>query len=210
MVQKILDNLQWLGHDSFCLQTGGKIIYFDPFQLSVNLPPADVVFISHEHFDHCSPEDIEKIKTDSTIFITEPNSAAKLSGDIRTLKPGESLTLGSMKVQAVPAYNINKKFHPKANNWLGFIITIDNVRLYHAGDTDYIPEMKTFKTDIALLPVSGTYVMTAEEAAKAALDIAPQIAVPMHFGAIVGENQDAIAFAKQLEGKIPVKILQKR
>ena len=115
--------------------------------------------------------------------------------------------MAGMRIEAVPAYNFNKNFHPKANGWLGFIVEIDGVRVYHAGDTDFIPEMKTIRTDIALLPVSGTYVMTAEEAVQAALAINPAVAIPMHFGAIVGGASDAEAFEKGLDGQIQVRVL---
>ncbi len=210
MIDTILDNLEWLGHDCFRLKAVGKTIYFDPFQISGEHPPADIIFISHEHFDHCSPEDIDKIRQPSTVIITEPNAATKLSGNVMSLIPGQKVSLDGIDILAVPAYNTNKDFHPRSKNWLGFIITIDGVRLYHAGDTDYIPEMKNFKADIALLPISGTYVMTAEEAAQAALDINPKVAIPMHFGAIIGEQNDAQKFADQLAGKINVQILNKR
>ena len=214
MIDTILDNLEWLGHDCFRLTAAGKVIYFDPFKLAQTegekLPAADIIFITHDHFDHCSLEDIDKIKQESTIYITEPDSAAKLSGNVKTMKPGETLSLDFLTVEAVPAYNTNKDFHPKANNWLGFIVTIDGTRIYHAGDTDHIPEMLSFETDIALLPVSGTYVMTAEEAVSAALDIRPEVAIPMHFASIVGEQSDALTFADRLSGEIKVHIPQKR
>lgn len=109
----------------------------------------------------------------------------------------------------VPAYNINKTFHPKANGWLGFIIDFNGTKLYHTGDSDLIPEMKTFKTDVALLPVSGTFVMTPQEAVEAALILKPEVAIPMHYGEVVGDIKDARAFKKGLEGKIEVKILEK-
>ena len=208
MVDTILGKLEWLGHDGYRLAAGNQVIYFDPFKLSGEHQPADIILVTHDHFDHCSPEDIEKIQKESTTIITEPNSAKKLSGSVITLQPGESCEVNGISVEAVPSYNTNKKFHPKKNSWLGFIITVEGVRVYHAGDTDYIPEMKNFKTDIALLPVSGTYVMTADEAAQAALDLQPEIAIPMHYNSIVGDASDAEQFAKALEGKIRVEILQ--
>ena len=209
MIDKILANLEWLGHDCFRLRAGGKVIYFDPFQLAGDLVPADIILISHEHYDHCSPEDIAKIQQQSTIIITWQHSAAKLAGDVKRLEPWRTITCDSVTVETVPAYNTNKKFHPQANNWLGFIVTVEGVRIYHAGDTDYIPEMADYRADIALLPVSGTYVMTADEAAQAALVIKPQVAVPMHFGSLVGKQSDAERFAAKLEGKIRVHLPRK-
>ena len=132
----------------------------------------------------------------------------KLSGKIKTVKPGDKITVEGVEIEAVPSYNTNKQFHTKDKAWVGYIFTVKGQRIYIAGDTDYIPEMKTFKADIALLPVSGTYVMTAEEAVKAALDIKPKIAIPMHYGAIVGSESDAEKFAAGLKGKVEVKILK--
>lgn len=204
MLEKIFKNLQWLGHDAFLLRGGGKVIYFDPFKLGPGLPPADLIFISHEHYDHCSPADVRMIQQPSTLIVTEAKAAAKLTGKILTLTPGEHREVEGITVETVPAYNTNKQFHPQANRWLGFILTVDGVRIYHAGDTDYTPEMQNVRADIVLLPVSGTYVMTAEEAAQAALAIGPKIAVPMHYGDIVGTSDDAARFAAALAGKVRV------
>lgn len=205
MVEKVFKNLRWLGHDAFLLRAGGKTIYFDPFQLGPGLPPADIICISHEHYDHCSPADVLKIQQPATLIVTESQAAAKLSGRIMILAPGERREVEGVIIETVCAYNTNKQFHPQGNRWLGFILTVDGVRVYHAGDTDYIPEMEDIQADIALLPVSGTYVMTAEEAAQAALAIGPQIAVPMHYGAL-GEASDAaaVSFAAILAGRIRV------
>jgi L-ascorbate metabolism protein UlaG (beta-lactamase superfamily) len=204
MVDKVFKNLRWLGHDAFLLRAAGKNIYFDPFQLGPGLPLADLICISHAHYDHCSPVDVLSIQQPSTLIITETEAAAKLSGKIMILGPGERREVEGIIIETVPAYNINKKFHPQGNRWLGFILTVDGVRIYHAGDTDYIPEMKDIRADIALLPVSGTYVMTAEEAAQAALVIGPKIAVPMHYAANVGSADDAARFAAALVGKVRV------
>lgn len=202
-------NLHWLGHDCFRLDSSVGPIYFDPFQLAGG-PVARLILCSHEHFDHCVAEDIAKIRDAKTVIVTEANCAAKLGPQgVRVIKPGQSLDLAGVKVTGVPAYNTNKQFHPQANNWVGFLVEVDGVRIYHAGDTDFIPEMKALRVDIALLPVSGTYVMTAEEAVEAALAIRPGLAIPMHYGAIVGEEPDAQRFAQALAGKLPVKILPK-
>ncbi|HSO20633.1 MAG TPA: MBL fold metallo-hydrolase [Desulfosarcina sp.] len=202
---EMLKNIHWLGHDGFRIDAG-KVIYIDPYQITGGVP-ADIILVTHEHFDHCSPEDVAKVQGENTKIVTEKDSAKKLKGDVRVIAPGGSVTVEGVKIEAVPAYNVNKQFHPKEKGWLGFIVEVDGVRIYHAGDTDVIPEMANFKTDIALLPVSGTYVMTAEEAAEAALTIKPKIAVPMHYGAIVGEENDAVRFKNALEGRIEVTIL---
>ncbi|MCP4118335.1 MAG: MBL fold metallo-hydrolase [Desulfobacteraceae bacterium] len=206
-VETVSSMIHWLGHDGIRIDAG-ITIYIDPFKIQPG-PPADLILITHEHFDHCSPEDIAKILKDDTVIVTEKESAKKLSGDVRVMAPGDSLTVKGIEIEAVRAYNINKKFHPKANNWLGFILTIDGTRVYHAGDTDLIPEMKDIDADIALLPVSGTYVMTAKEAVEAALAINPSLVIPMHYGSIVGDTNDAETFKSGLKGKIDVTVLRK-
>ncbi len=207
MPEAFAKKITWLGHDAFRVEVG-KTVYFDPYQIE-NGPEADLVLISHDHFDHCSPEDVARIQGPKTVIVTEKDSAAKLNGDIRVVKPGEILEVDGIKITAVPAYNTDKDFHPKTNEWLGFIVQINGIKLYHAGDTDFIPEMKDLDVDIALLPVSGTYVMGPDQAVKAAISINPKLAIPMHYGAIVGNLQDAIDFEKALKGKVDVLILEK-
>lgn len=203
---KMVKNIHWLGHDTFRI-IGDKVIYTDPFKIKKK-DKADVILITHEHYDHCSPDDIKKIQGPDTVIVTTPDCAKKLSGDIRTVKPGDKINVSGIEVEAVPAYNTNKQFHTRDKNWVGYIFTVKGERIYIAGDTDRIPEMKNLKVDIALLPVSGTYVMTAEEAIEAALDIKPKVAIPMHYGSIVGEAKDASRFAEGLKGKIEVIILK--
>jgi len=191
-----------IAHDTFKIK-GSSVIYTDPFKV-VNRDEADIVLLSHEHFDHLSLEDLDKVTFPGTTIVASPLCRDGLKGvkvkEIRFLDPGGKISVGKVRIEAVPAYNINKfrepghVFHPKGEKGLGFVITMDGTRVYFAGDTDFIPEMKDIAVDIALLPVSGTYVMTPEEAAQAALAIHPQIVVPMHYGAIVGSDADALRF----------------
>ena len=205
-VSDVVKNITWLGHDGFLIKGDGKAIVIDPFQVR-QCEPADIILITHEHYDHCSPEDIQKIRKASTVIVTEADSAEKVSGDVRVVQPGDKLTVSGIPIEAVPAYNTNKSFHPKENGWLGFILTVDGVRIYHGGDTDLIPEMDSLEADIALLPVSGTYVMTAEEAVQAAKAIKPKLVIPMHYGAIVGSVDDARRFSDALAGICEVVML---
>lgn len=207
MIQEMAKKMVWMGHDCFRIDAA-KTIYFDPYQISSG-PEADLILISHDHFDHCSPEDVARIQHRGTVIVTDKDSAKKLTGDIRVVRPGDAITVDGMEIQVVPSYNTDKDFHPKKNAWLGFIVEVEGVKVYHAGDTDFIPEMKDFQVDIALLPVSGTYVMRADQAVEAALAIGPKLAIPMHYGAIVGDQQDALDFKKALEGKVEVLILPK-
>ncbi|MBW1710183.1 MAG: MBL fold metallo-hydrolase [Deltaproteobacteria bacterium] len=207
MPEKMIENIHWLGHDGFYAE-GSKIVYFDPYEISGG-PKADLILITHEHFDHCSPDDVAKVIKDDTVIVTEADSAQKLSGNVQVLKPGESTEVAGVKVTALPSYNVDKDFHPRANNWLGFVVELDGVTIYHAGDADFIPEMKDLNVDIALIPVSGTYVMTADQGIEAARAIKPRIAVPMHYGAIVGSEDDAKKFAEALKDEITVVIKEK-
>jgi len=208
--------ITWLGHDGFRIQDG-QTIYIDPFQIGGNPPKADVVLVSHEHFDHLSLDDLKKIVSPNTVIIAHTQSHGELSKlkakEVKLMKPGDTAKVGKLQVDAVPAYNLNKfrepgkVFHPKEDGKLGFVLTVNGVRIYHAGDTDHIPEMKSTKPEVALLPVSGTYVMTAEEAAEAVSTINPKVVIPMHFGAIVGERNNAETFKKLV--KCQVEILEK-
>tara|TARA_B100000315_G_C14510515_1_gene556712 strand:- start:432 stop:1100 length:669 start_codon:yes stop_codon:yes gene_type:complete len=182
MINEVIKGLIWLGQSGFVINAEQKTVTIDPYQ-SKGYALSDIILITHPHGDHLSLEDIERCRKSKTVIITEAHSAKKLSGDVRIIKPGEEMTIEDIKIKAVVAYNINDDSpHQKKNDWLGFIIDIDGVSIYHSGDTDLIPEMDNFDVDIALLPVSGTYVMNAEEAIKAVKRIKPKIAaVPMHY-----------------------------
>jgi L-ascorbate metabolism protein UlaG (beta-lactamase superfamily) len=201
----MVENIHWLGHDTFKI-TGEKTIYTDPFRIKKN-DTADIILITHEHHDHCSPDDVKKLQGPDTVIVAPADCASKLKGNIKIVKPGDVMDVSGIRVEAVPSYNTNKQFHTKERGWVGYIFTVSGWRIYIAGDTDHIPEMKNFKADVALLPVSGTYVMTAEEAAAAALELKPKVAIPMHYGSIVGGKDDAARFAAKLKGVIRVEVL---
>jgi L-ascorbate metabolism protein UlaG (beta-lactamase superfamily) len=200
----VREKIKWLGHASFRLEGDKAVVYIDPWKLKSG-PPADVVLITHSHFDHLSEEDVAKIRKDSTVIIGPPDCKASFGDAFREIAPGRTLVAGDVNVEAVPAYNVDKDFHPKRNNWVGFIVTLDGVRVYHTGDTDSIPEMSDVKADVALVPVGGTYTMTTAQAAEALGRIAPLVAVPMHCGDIVGSLDDRHALER--EAKVPVIIL---
>ena len=203
--------IQWLGHASFKI-TNKKTIFIDPYEIEP-AEYADLILITHPHHDHCSLEDIQKIRQKSTIIVTVADCAAKLGNNVKTIKPGQTIEIDNLKIKAVPAYNTHRfkspgvPFHPKESGWVGFIVEIDGTKIYHAGDTDKIPEMKNIKCDLALLPVGGTYTMDAQEAVEAANEIKPDIAIPMHWGKIVGQEEDAELFSEKTE--VEVRILCK-
>ncbi len=202
------ENIFWLGHDSFRLK-GEKVVYIDPWKLSPGAEKADIVLVTHEHRDHFSPDDIAKISRADTIIVAPQSVAAKSNLKIQIVKPGDKVTVSGILIEAVPAYNVNKQFHPKTAGHVGYIVTLGGKRIYHAGDTDVIPEMAQIQCDIALLPVSGKYVMTAREAVEAAHTLRPALAIPMHWGDadVVGTRADAEEFKRLAQ--VPVEILEK-
>ncbi len=194
--------LRKIKHSGFTLETDGLRIIIDPFQLEEDLP-AGIVLVTHPHFDHLDLESLQHVVTPETIIIATADAHSKLSKlnprEIRLVKPGESITIGDVTIRAHPAYNLDKPYHPRENDWVGYHITLNGRSVYHAGDTDAIPELEGLEADVILLPVSGTYVMTAEEAAKLAGRMKGKLFIPMHYGVIVGSSEDAERFAQRVE-----------
>ena len=200
-------DIHWYGQDAFRIVDEGKQLYFDPYQLPDGLPAADYVFVTHDHGDHYSPHDVAKVRGDTTRLVAPADVAQQVGEGAIALGPGQSTRLDALQVAAIAAYNTTKfrspgvPFHPREKGWVGYLVTLsDGTVVYHAGDTDFVPEMRTLAVDVALLPVSGTYVMTADEAVEAANAFRPKLAVPMHYGAIVGSEADAQAFRAGFTG----------
>ena len=210
----LLDNIEVLFHSSIKFNRE-KIIYIDPFKIEKNYNDADIIFITHSHYDHFSPEDIKKVKNEGTIIVITQDIYEKVlklgfnNEKIFIVKPNEKYKIQDIQVTTVPAYNINKQFHPKSNGWVGYIIYLDGASYYISGDTDITSEAKNVKCDVAFVPIGGTYTMTYDEAAELINEVKPKIAVPIHYGAIVGEKQNAQEFKNLLNNTIECAILLK-
>ena len=192
------EGIHWLGHDSFRVD-GSVTLYIDPWKVGPGAPTADVILVTHDHYDHLSLPDIKKLAGPRTVVVGPAPVTAQLSGlETVTVAAGDAVSVGGVGVTAVPAYNTNKfrepglTYHPQEAGHLGYIVELDGRRIYHAGDTDAIPEMAGVVCDVALLPVSGTFVMTADEAATACDMISAGVVVPMHYGTVAGSAEDAV------------------
>ena len=213
----LLDAIDWLGHSGFRIRVGKSVVYIDPYRVPQDAPPADLILVTHGHYDHFSPQDVERLSAPKTWLVGPPAVAERVSGRVHSIAPGEALEdelVRGMHVGAVAAYNTSKRdgdgnpFHPREAGWVGYHLNVHGERLYHSGDTDVIPEMDTVTgVDVALLPVSGVYVMTAHEAAEAARRIQPRAAVPMHWGEHIGSAGDARTFAER--APVEVVIMEK-
>ena len=210
----MLENVEVLCHSSIRIAKE-KVIYIDQFKVDKNYNDADMIFITHDHYDHYSEGDIDKVKKEDTIIVVPEELLTKLlkrgynKNDIITVEPNKQYMVQGIKFETIPAYNINKSFHPKDNEWVGYIIEIKGNRYYIAGDTDVTEENRNIKCDVALVPIGGTYTMDFKEAAQLINEIKPKIAVPTHYGDIVGTNQDATDFIKLLHQTIKGVILKK-
>ncbi len=196
--------VQWLGHASFRISDGDVVVYIDPWKLEEAKRDADVVLVSHSHYDHYSSEDVAAVSTEDTELIAS-RDVIESAGMGRAIGPGEAIESAGVRISAVAAYNPTKQFHPRGNNWNGYIVELGGKRIYYAGDTDLTDEMRGLEEiDVGLFPVGGTYTMNAEEAAEAAGFIKPELAVPYHWGDIVGGRGDADSFAAQAGDKVRV------
>ena len=206
------NNIDVLIHSSIRINGDKSIVYIDPFKVDKDYCDGNYILITHEHYDHFSPEDIKKVANEDSILVL-PTSMEKQAREMERLykeviliSPGETKSLDGIIIDAIPAYNTNKKFHPKKSNWVGYIVTIDGRRVYIAGDTDATDEAKQVKCDIALVPVGGTYTMTHKEAAELVNIIKPSFAIPTHYGSIVGNNEDGELFKNNVNPEINVDV----
>lgn len=210
----MLENIEVLCHS--CIKFNkGEVIYFDPFKIEKNYNDADVIFITHDHYDHYSEEDIDKVVKKGTIIVAPEDLLTKLlkkgfeRDNMVLVTPNQKYTVKGIEFQTIPAYNVNKQFHPKANEWVGYVLKIEGVTYYIAGDTDITEENKKVKCDVAFVPVGGTFTMDYKEAAELINEIKPKIAVPTHYGSIVGEKSDGVSFSKLVSPEIEVEVLMK-
>ena len=211
----MLENIEVLYHSSIRISKN-KAIYIDPFKIDKDYNDADIVFITHDHFDHYSEEDIDKVINENTTIIIPKELLTKILGKginknaVITVESNKEYMVQGIKFETIPAYNTNKTFHPKENDWVGYIITLDGIRYYIAGDTDITEENRKVKCDVAFVPVGGTYTMDFKEAAQLINEIQPKIAVPIHYGSVDGTKQDATDFIKLLHPNIKGIILMKQ
>ena len=207
----MLENILVLTHSSIKIKNS-KTIYFDPFKIDKNYNDADYIFITHSHYDHYSEEDIKKVRKKETKIIITSDLKEKVkelgfeNSNIIIVTPNEKYIIDTLKIETIPAYNNKKQFHPKSNNWVGYIIEINGENYYIAGDTDITEENKKIKCDVALLPIGGTFTMNYEEAAELANIIKPKIVIPIHYGSIVGNKCDAEKFKKLINKEIKCEI----
>lgn len=204
----MIERIHWLGHASFRINgpphSDGPVIYIDPWRLPADCPLADVILVSHDHHDHCSPQDIASIRQDNTIVIANPRAAELIGPEVQVLRPWQGgISIGEVSIRAVPAYTLNKAFHDRSFEGLGFLISVKRYDIYFAGDTDLIPDMDKIGCDIALLPVGGIFTMDYVEAAEAVKRLRPRYAIPMHYGREVqGSKEDGHRFCEMIQNGI--------
>lgn len=186
---------------------GTLVLYFDPFEIMEESHDADVILVTHQHFDHFQPESIAKIKKEATMLIAPESMREKAiaeSGISKDncvfLRPGQEVSLGTLTIEAVPAYNVGKTFHTKDKEWVGYVVRMDGVSYYVAGDTDANPDNETVSCDVALIPVGGHYTMEKEQAADFAVKLSPKAVIPTHYGSLIGNPPDGAEFKRLVEG----------
>ena len=206
----MIDNIEVFVQNSIRVRSSAGTIYIDPFRMEQEPEDADYVLITHDHYDHFSPEDIGKVSKQDTVLVVPERMASKaqeissLVGKIETVAPGEDRQIGSLEFETVLAYNIIKPFHPRSAGWVGYILKTEGKRIYIAGDTDATKEAKQVRCDIALVPIGGTFTMDAGKAAELVNIIRPEVAIPVHYGDLVGKPGDGDVFAANVDDGIRV------
>lgn len=204
-------NIEVLTHSSIRIQNASGTIYIDPYRIKETTNDADYIFITHDHYDHYSPEDISKVIGQKTVFIVPEKMTNTVTSDfseweVKSVRPGESYHVNDLAFETVPAYNLLKPFHPKKNGWCGYLMTIDGNRVYIAGDTDATKEAKSVKCDIAMVPIGGTFTMNAKKAAELINHIKPKVAIPIHYGSVAGKPEDADVFRQSIDASVAVEV----
>jgi L-ascorbate metabolism protein UlaG (beta-lactamase superfamily) len=206
----MIERFTWFKQSAYRWDGDGATVYIDPWGVPEGAPEADVIFITHAHDDHFQPEEIQRLTKKDTQIVAPRDIAAELSGNVRPVAPGDTVEAGGIKGQAVPAYNIAEErleMHPKANGWVGYVLQLGDATYYHAGDTDHLTDLETISPQVAFVPIGGTFTMDASEAAGLIRIMSPQLAVPMHYGFVVGSPADAERFRQEAD-PVRVEILQ--
>lgn len=202
----MLDSFTWFKQSAYRWDGDGATVYIDPWGVPEGAPEADVIFITHAHDDHFQPEEIRRLQKGDTQIVAPRDIAAELSGNVQAVGPGDTVEAGGIKAQAVPAYNIVEErldMHPKSNGWVGYVLQLGDASYYHAGDTDHLPELESLGAQVAFVPIGGTYTMDVPQAAGLVRAMSPQLAVPMHYGYVVGTVEDAERFRTEAD---PVRV----
>jgi L-ascorbate metabolism protein UlaG (beta-lactamase superfamily) len=202
----VLEDFTWFRQSAMRYSNGGLTVYIDPWGTTEDDPPADLILITHAHSDHLQPDEIERLTASETRLVAPRDVAKELSGDVTAVGPGESHEIAGVRFETVPAYNVAEErldMHPKSNDWVGYVLELGGRRYYHAGDTDALPELESLETDVAMVPIGGTYTMDHREAAGLVKAMRPQVAVPMHYGFVVGSPSDGELFKKEAD---PVRV----
>ncbi|MBQ9383713.1 MAG: MBL fold metallo-hydrolase [Ruminiclostridium sp.] len=202
------DNITVNTQSSIRIAGSDVVVRFDPFRISGNPNDADIIFFTHEHYDHFSLDDIERVRKPDTIYVAPKT----MEGELQNIGINDAILFGTderkevagIQVEAVPAYNTDKSFHQKYKGWLGYVVTIDGIRYYIAGDTDVTPESETVVCDVAFVPIGGSYTMNAKQAAELINAIKPKAAIPTHYGSIVGSRSDENTFRSYVDSSIQV------
>jgi L-ascorbate metabolism protein UlaG (beta-lactamase superfamily) len=204
----MLEGFTWFKQSAYRWEGDGRVVYIDPWEAEG--PAADLILITHAHADHYQPDEIERLRKDGTKLVAPHDVARELAGDVTAVAPGDATEVAGVRIQAVPAYNIAEERldkHPRRNNWVGYLLTLGGRTYYHAGDTDHVPELDSVRADVTFLPIGGTFTMEADEAGGLARAIGPQLAVPMHYGFVVGTQQDVERFTEAAK-PVSVRTLQ--